>query len=165
MDDNATLAQATAAGGANDGKQPATLSRDIVIATCLAAAVRGLVWLFSLFIIGPVGGTATFGLSGTSLGNASPAIAEALLCVLTLTIAIAVIVGVRRGDRRWRRRANALGWAVILDTVFYICSVVIAVYVWGGWSNISDQYWWVLAVLLINLPLLWLGWRIARRAR
>ena len=146
------------------GARPGALARDILIATTSAAVVRGLIWLFSLFVIGPVGGTATFGLSGTSLGNTAPVVTEAVLSALALAAAIKIAIEVRRDELRWRPRVRAFCWIYVADTVFYIGSILIALYVWGGWSD-ADQYIWVLIVIGVNLPLLCLGLWVAHRAR
>jgi hypothetical protein len=147
------------------GEIDGVIARDIVIAIISATVVRALAWVFSLLIVGPIGGTATFGLSGTSLGVNAPPIAEALLSALALTIALVIAVKVRQGGEGRRRLGRVFGWVLVAETVFYLGSLLIALYVWGGWSNLRDQFGLALVVVLVNLPLIWLGLRIVRRAR
>ncbi|MEV4706085.1 hypothetical protein [Actinoplanes sp. NPDC049316] len=141
------------------------LSRRVIIATVVAVVVRGLGWLFSLLIIGPVLGTVTFGLLNDGpLGTTGPPVAEGILALLSIAAAVAVAAGVRRDEDRWFPRARVLGWVLVTDTVLYLGSVIVALLMWGGWADLADLSWAVALLTVGNAPLIWLGASMIRAA-
>lgn len=165
-----------AGGNADEGPTPSAdsggyqapasvVARYVYGAIVAAIVIRGLSWLFSLFLVGPVLGTASFALSGTDLGNSSPVVLEAILALLVLAMAAGIVIGMRRNTPRWRKRVQHLGLALALNAVWYVGSVMVALVVWGGWSNLVENWWLILTVLISNSILLWLGVMIVRRTR
>lgn len=143
----------------------AGLVRLIVVALIVTVVVRGLTWLVTLFIFGPVLGVASFSLAGTSLGNGAPAALEGLLFLAAVTVSVLIAVGVRRDEERWLGRARWFGRLLAADTVFYVGSAVVAVLVWGGGEELAEQALGLFLLAVVNAPIAWLGWRIAGRAQ
>jgi hypothetical protein len=142
----------------------AGLVKLVVAALTTAVAIRGITWLATFFIFGPVLGPASFGLAGTSLGKDAPAVLEGFLLLAAITVSVLIAVGLHRDEEQWLGRARRFGWLLVYDTVFYVGSAVVAVVVWGGLDNLRDQAPGLLVLAVVNVPIAWLGRRVARRA-
>jgi hypothetical protein len=97
-------------GLADRGRRGVAVGRRIITATVAAVVVRGLAWLVSLFIAGPVLGTTLFALLNESrLGKASAVVLEAALALMSIAASIAVAVGIRRDEPHWRPGPGSSG--------------------------------------------------------
>lgn len=137
----------------------------IVVTLIVTVVVRGLTWLATFLIFGPVLGVASYSLAGTSLGNGAPAELEGLLFLAAVTVSVLIAIGVHRDEERWLGRARWFGRLLAADTVFYLGSAVVAVLIWGGGDNLADQALGLVALAVVNVPIGWLAWRVAMRAQ
>jgi hypothetical protein len=139
-------------------------ARWIVLAIITAIVVRGIGWLASALIFGPVLGVASFQLRDAGIWKDGPWVVETTLWGLSTVAAVWIAVGVGRDGRRWRRPARILGWVVVADTAFYLSSIVIALVAWDGWPNLWEQRGLIALYTVLNVPLFWLGLSIGRRS-
>jgi hypothetical protein len=151
--------------GSVDRDHPdATLARWIFIAITLTVMTRLVTWVLTLFLVGPVLGTASLTLMPV-LGRTSPLFTEGFLVLLSTVVAMAIGIGVRSEPDRWQRQAHLFGVALVIDVVGYLASIPVALVLWGGLSNLVNSGPAFVPVFLVNLAVLWAGVTIARRAK
>jgi hypothetical protein len=141
-----------------------TIARWIFLAITLATLTRFGTWVLSIFLLGPVLGTASLALMPL-LGRTSPLPLEGALALLAVGTAVAIGVGVRLNPGRWQGRARWFGVALMIDVVGYLASIPVALILWGGLTNLVGFGPALAPVFLVNLALLLMGATIARRAK
>jgi hypothetical protein len=140
------------------------VSRRVIAALAVTLVVRGLVWPFSLFFVGPVFGAVSFAALAEPFGPALPVMVEGVLTAAATVFAIAVSAGVRRDPEQWLPRARAVGRALAVQTIFYVTSLVVVALIWGGWSNLAELAGPIAVVAVLDIPVLLLALSINRGA-
>lgn len=146
-------------------EQRMSLRRNVIIAVSGIAALRIVLFVLSVFQAWPVGGAATYALASGG--------GQGLLGVATeLVLAVAIVMGttkttagLRARQRNSYARAQLLGWLIIGNTVFYLGSLAVGMWMVDGWSLVAENSPYLIGALVVHLPLLWLSARIISKAR
>jgi hypothetical protein len=146
-------------------EQRLSLRRHVLIAVAVTAALRIVLFVLSFFQAWPVGGAATYALASAG-GQGLLGVATELVLVVAVVVNTAKIAaGLRTRQRRWYSRAQLLGWIIIGNTVFYLGSLVVGLWAIDGRSLVAENSPYLVAALVLHLPLLWLSVRIIGKAR
>jgi hypothetical protein len=146
-------------------EQRVSLRRYVLIAVSVMAALRIVLFVLSLFLAWPVGGAATYAIASSG-GLGLLGVATELMLVVAVVVGTAnIAAGLRTRQRRWYSRAQLLGWLIIGNTVFYLGSLIVGLWAVDGWSLVAENSAYLVAVLVLHLPLLWLSVRVIGKAR
>jgi hypothetical protein len=152
------------------GRQSAFLSSAsalVVAGSVIAVMVRGLAWIATLFVEGPLFGPAEFAITGRA--TAPVAIADGCIALVALVFAVIAGLSERVHPAGMRSIVNRLAWFFLIDNVVYIAGVVsTALFRLQGRESpgpvmLVGEVAANLALLCIALRLIWLTGR--RRAQ